>query len=69
MNHEQISISVGDEGFSLLFSPGCVLLEENDQRTKVYVQGFEVVVRRLPEPTSMNDALMMLAPNPRLYDN
>ena len=69
MANEQIAISVNHEGASLLLSAGCVLLEENQQRTKVYTQGYEVVIRRVPEPTGLNDALTPLVPNPRLYDN
>ena len=69
MKHEQISISVNDEGASLLLSPGCVLLEDSKQRMKVYTQGFEVVITPVPRPKGLNGALMMLVPNPRLYDN
>ena len=69
MSHEQISISVSDEGACLLLSPGCVLLEDGKQRMKVYAQGFEVVITPVPRPEGLNDDLMMLVPNPRLYDN
>ena len=69
MNHEQISISVNEDGARLLLSPGCVLLEDSKQRMKVYAQGFEVVITPVARPKGLNDDLMMLVPNPRLYDN
>ncbi len=67
MKTEQISITVSEDGAHTFFSPGCVSLEQSEQRMKIYVQGFEVTIARTPQPTGRHDNLLMLTPNPRLY--